>query len=198
MGQGSLPAIKPHKITEGRYTTVEWNSIKEKATETAAAAAELAKAAAKTAKLNLQIAAEQDKIKKAQLELGKLCHQDYVSGEDGDLSAYLPWHQKIDESAAKIAQMREELRRLRESRDSEPEVSDEIDYALNDMQYNPHDDAPVVDTIDTEGKEEQARKREEPEVSDEIDYALNDMQYDPHDDAPLVDTIDTEGKEAQK
>ena len=177
---------------------MEWNSIKEKATETAAAAAELAKAAAKTAKLNLQIAAEQDKIKKAQLELGKLCHQDYVSGEDGDLSAYLPWHQKIDESAAKIAQMREELRRLRESRDSEPEVSDEIDYALNDMQYNPHDDAPVVDTIDTEGKEEQARKREEPEVSDEIDYALNDMQYDPHDDAPLVDTIDTEGKEAQK
>ena len=35
------------------------------------------------------------------------------------------------------------------------EVSDEIDYALSDMQYNPHDDAPVVDTIDTKGKEEQ-------------------------------------------
>ena len=177
---------------------MEWNSIKEKATETAAAAAELAKAAAKTAKLNLQIAAEQDKIKKAQLELGKLCHQDYVSGEDGDLSAYLPWHQKIDESAAKIAQMREELRRLRESRTEEPDVSDEIDYALNDMQYNPHDDAPVVDTIDTEGKEEQARKREQPEVADEIDYALNDMQYDPYSDAPVVDTIDTKGKEEQK
>ena len=177
---------------------MEWNSIKEKATETAAAAAELAKTAAKTAKLNLQIAAEQDKIKKAQLELGKLCHQDYVSGEDGDPGAYLPWHQKIDESAAKIARMREELRALRESREEEPEVSDEIDYALSDMQYNPHDDAPVVDTIDTEGKEEQARKREMPEVSDEIDYALNDMQYDPHDDAPQVDTIDIEGKEAQR
>ena len=179
---------------------MEWNSIKEKATETAAAAAELAKAAAKTAKLNLQIAAEQDKIKKAQLELGKLCHQDYVSGEDGDLSAYLPWHQKIDESAAKIAQMREELRSLREgssNKDEEMEVSDEIDYALNDMKYNPHDDAPVVDTIDTEGKEEQTRKKEHPVVSDEIDYALNDMQYNPHDDAPVVDTIDIEGKEEQ-
>ena len=173
------------------------DSIKEKATETAAAAAELAKNAAKSAKLNLQIAAEQDKIKKAQLELGKLCHQDYVSGEDGDLSAYLPWHQKIDESAAKIAQMREELRRLRESREEETEVSDEIDYALSDMQYNPHDDAPVVDTIDTEGKEEQTRKKEHPVVSDEIDYALNDMQYNPHDDAPVVDTIDIEGKEEQ-
>ena len=134
---------------------MEWNSIKEKATETAAAAAELAKTAAKTAKLNLQIAAEQDKIKKAQLELGKLCHQDYVSGEDGDPGAYLPWHQKIDESASKIAQMREELRALREGKDEEMEVSDEIDYALGDMKHNPYDDAPVVNTIDTEGKEEQ-------------------------------------------
>ena len=91
----------------------------------------------------------------------------------------------------------EELRRLRESREEETEVSDEIDYALSDMQYNPHDDAPVVDTIDTEGKEEQTRKKEHPVVSDEIDYALNDMQYNPHDDAPVVDTIDIEGKEEQ-
>ncbi len=176
------------------------DSIKEKATETAAAAAELAKNAAKSAKLNLQIAAEQDKIKKAQIELGKLCHQDYASGSEGDIGAYLPWHQKIDASAAKIAQMREELRSLREgssNKDEEMEVSDEIDYALNDMQYNPHDDAPVVDTIDTEGKEEQTRKKEHPVVSDEIDYALNDMQYNPHDDAPVVDTIDIEGKEEQ-
>ena len=178
---------------------MEWmDSIKEKATETAAAAAELAKTAAKTAKLNLQIAAEQDKIKKAHLELGKLCHQDYVAGEDGNLSAYLPWHQKIDESAAKIAQMREELRRLRENKDGEMEISDEIDYALGDMKNDPHDDAPVVDTIDIEGKEEQTQKpAEEPEVSDEIDYALGDMRNDSHNDAPVVDTIDTEGKEEQ-
>ena len=96
--------------------------------------------------------------------------------------------------------MREELRSLREgssNKDEEMEVSDEIDYALNDMKYNPHDDAPVVDTIDTEGKEEQTRKKEHPVVSDEIDYALNDMQYNPHDDAPVVDTIDIEGKEEQ-
>ena len=106
------------------------DSIKEKATETAAAAAELAKNAAKSAKLNLQIAAEQDKIKKAQIELGKLCHQDYASGSEGDIGAYLPWHQKIDASAAKIAQMREELRSLREgssNKDEDMEVSDEID-----------------------------------------------------------------------
>ena len=178
---------------------MEWmDSIKEKATETAAAAAELAKNAAKSAKLNLQIAAEQDKIKKAQLELGKLCHQDYTTGGEGDIGAYLPWHQQIDASAAKIAQMREELRLLRESREGDVEVSDEIDYALNDMKYNPHDDAPVVNTIDTEGAEEQTKKRVDPVVSDEIDYALNDMKYDPHDDAPVVDTIDTEGQEEQK
>ena len=176
---------------------MEWNNIKEKATETAAAAAELAKNAAKTAKLNLQIAAEQDKIKKAQLELGKLCHQDYTTGGEGDLSAYLPWHQKIDESASKIAQMREELRALREGKDEEMEVSDEIDYALGDMRPNPHDDAPVVNTIDVEGKEEQAKKKPAPEVSDEIDYALGDMMHNPYDDAPVVNTIDTEGTEEQ-
>ena len=176
---------------------MEWNNIKEKATETAAAAAELAKNAAKTAKLNLQIAAEQDKIKKAQLELGKLCHQDYTAGGEGDLAAYLPWHQKIDESAAKIAQMREELRALRQGKDDEMEVSDEIDYALGDMRPNPHDDAPVVNTIDVEGKEEQAKKKPVPEVSDEIDYALGDMKHNPYSDAPVVNTIDVEGKEEQ-
>ena len=97
--------------------------------------------------------------------------------------------------------MREELRILREGgadKGDDLEVSDEIDYALNDMKYNPHDDAPVVDTIDTEGKEEQTQKKEHPVVSDEIDYALNDMQYNPYSDAPVVDTIDTKGKEEQK
>lgn len=78
------------------------------------------------------------------------------------------------------------------------EVSDEIDYALSDIKYNPHDDAPVLHTIDTEGKEEQTRKKAAVEVSDEIDYVLNDMQYNPHDDAPVVQTIDIEGKEEQK
>ena len=58
---------------------------------------------------------------------------------------------RILEQVEKIVVGKEEQTRKKEH----PVVSDEIDYALNDMQYNPHDDAPVVDTIDIEGKEEQ-------------------------------------------
>ena len=68
------------------------------ASDAAQAAARKTKQLAEIAKANLSIYAEEDKIKKAQVELGKLYYRDYVLGEDQDEAEYLPWCQKIDES----------------------------------------------------------------------------------------------------
>lgn len=92
------------------------------ASDAAQAAARKTKQLAEIAKANLSIYAEEDKIKKAQVELGKLYYRDYVLGEDQDEAEYLPWCQKIDESKQTIADMRDyidELKRGRVDMDTE-------------------------------------------------------------------------------
>ena len=89
-----------------------FDSLYEKATEAAQYAAKKTKKLAEIAKANLSIYAEEDKIKKAQLELGKLYYRDYVLGEEQDEAEYLPWCKRIDESKQTIADMRDYLDEL--------------------------------------------------------------------------------------
>lgn len=86
------------------------------ASDAAQAAARKTKQLAEIAKANLSIYAEEDKIKKAQVELGKLYYRDYVLGEDQDEAEYLPWCQKIDESKQTIADMRDYIDELKHGR----------------------------------------------------------------------------------
>lgn len=86
------------------------------ASDAAQAAARKTKQLAEIAKANLSIYAEEDKIKKAQVELGKLYYRDYVLGEEQDEAEYLPWCQKIDESKQTIADMRDYIDELKSGR----------------------------------------------------------------------------------
>ena len=47
------------------------------------------------------------KVKKAEIELGKLYYRDYAVGEEMDNAEYLPWCQKIDESKKAIAELKD-------------------------------------------------------------------------------------------
>lgn len=89
------------------------DGIREKATEAAQVAAKKTKKLAEIAKANLSIYQEEDKIKKAQTELGKLYYRDYVVGEEMDSAEYLPWCQKIDESKKAIADLKDYIASLR-------------------------------------------------------------------------------------
>ena len=93
-----------------------FDSLYEKATEAAQYAAKKTKKLAEIAKANLSIYAEEDKIKKAQLELGKLYYRDYVLGEEQDEAEYLPWCKRIDESKQTIADMRDYIDELKHGR----------------------------------------------------------------------------------
>ena len=90
------------------------------AIETAMAAKDKAVQLASIAKANIAIYAEEDKIRKAQQQLGQLYYRDYAVGEEMDSAEYLPWCHKIDESNALIAELRDRIEQLRASEESEP------------------------------------------------------------------------------
>ena len=83
-----------------------FEAAKNMAVEAAQTAAAKAKELAAVAKANISIYAEEDKVKKAEIELGKLYYRDYAVGEELDTAEYLPWCQKIDESKKAIAELR--------------------------------------------------------------------------------------------
>lgn len=92
------------------------DNIREKAAEAAAAAANSTKRLAEIAKANIAIYSQEDKIKKAQLELGKLYYRDYVVEEEMDIAEYLPWCKKIDEAKKTIADLRDYIEDLKASK----------------------------------------------------------------------------------
>jgi len=98
-----------------------YETAKAFAVETAHEAAKKTKQLAAIAKANLSIYAEEDKIKKAQLQLGKLYYRDYAVGEEMDNAEYLPWCQKIDESKKLIAELKDYIDKLKaEAPEDEP------------------------------------------------------------------------------
>ena len=90
-----------------------FESAKNIAVEAAQAAARKAKQLAAIAKANVAIYAEEDKVRKAERELGKLYYRDYAVGEEQDSAEYLPWCQKIDESKQTIAALQDQIAQLR-------------------------------------------------------------------------------------
>ena len=90
-----------------------WNdsleALKGLVAEAAQAAARVTKGAAAVTKSNINILTEQDKQKKAYMELGKLYYRDFITGEEPDDAEYLPLCDAITEAAKNIEVLRGEL-----------------------------------------------------------------------------------------
>lgn len=133
------------------------------ASDAAQAAARKTKQLAEIAKANLSIYAEEDKIKKAQVELGKLYYRDYVLGEEQDEAEYLPWCQKIDESKQTIADMRDYIDELKSGRVEITE--DDVVVVAEDAPAEAA--APAEDAVPAEDAEPEAEEPEKPEETPE-------------------------------
>lgn len=108
-------------------------NAKNMALEAAAAAKSKAKQVAAIAKANISIYAEEDKVKKAEQQLGKLYYRDYAVGEEMDTAEYLPWCQKIDESKQLIEELRAYIDELKGAQDeAEPVTADDADFVTAD------------------------------------------------------------------
>lgn len=105
----------------------KYENAKSFAVETAQMAAKKTKQLAEIAKANLTIYAEEDKIKKAELQLGKLYYRDYAVSEEMDTAEYLPWCQKIDESKKLIAELKDHIDDLKAQDNSCEEPCDFAD-----------------------------------------------------------------------
>ena len=104
-------------------------NFRDLAAEAAQNAAKTTRKLAEIAKANLSIYSEEDKIKKAYAELGKLYYRDYVVGEDLDEAEYLPWCRKIDESKETIADLRDYIEVLKTERVVYEAAADDVTEA---------------------------------------------------------------------
>lgn len=122
-----------------------------KAAEAGKAAADTAvkqtKTAAAMGKTKLAIASEEDKLKKAYTELGRLFYRDYEAQAETELDEYLPWIDKCAEAKAQIAVLTEELEALKAeaAKKEEPTVE-----AVVEAEEEPEDPAIFVDFEETE------------------------------------------------
>ncbi len=99
----------------------EFNMLKDKALDAAQLAAAKSKELAAIVKAKVSIASEEDKIKKAQTELGKLYYRDFAAGAEQDTAEYLPWCEKITASKKAIDEQKALIEALR----AEGDISDE-------------------------------------------------------------------------
>lgn len=154
----------------------KFDSICEKASEAAQVAAKKTKKLAEIAKINVSIYSEEDKIKKAQLELGKLYYRDYVVGDEMDQAEYLPWCKRIDESKQTIADLRDYVEELKAEQVQMDEtdvpavvpteiVTDEDFIDAETVEAGEDDDEMEIEivVVDQEGHEKPAEPEEEPE-----------------------------------
>ena len=129
-----------------------FEAAKNMAVEAAQTAAAKAKELAAVAKANISIYAEEDKVKKAEIELGKLYYRDYAVGEELDTAEYLPWCQKIDESKKAIAELKDFIASLREA--EAPAVTEaaptDDDFEIVVADEPKADETPAVEAPKTE------------------------------------------------
>ena len=132
--------------------TENFESVKKFAVDAAQIATQKAKILAAVAKANVSIYAEEDKIRKAEAQLGKLYYRDYAVGEEMDTAEYLPWCQKIDESKKAIAELKDFIASLREDEapaETEAAPTDD-DFEIVVADEPKADETPAVEAPKTE------------------------------------------------
>lgn len=118
-----LDRLGPKASEVGKKASGAAQAAAKKSGEVAQAAAKKSKKAAATARANVSIAQENDKIKKAQIELGKLYYRDFAAGVEPEAAEYLPWCDKITSSLQTIDALNESLAAMDEEA---PEVEVEV------------------------------------------------------------------------
>ena len=119
-------------------------------------AAKQGKKLAATGRVKLAISAEEDKMKKAYTELGRLLYRDYTSGTEAVMDEYQPWCDKVADAQAQIARLNEELEKIHAEEPETVEAEEAVEVT---------DEVPVVEEEFLEETEEAPVA--EPEIPEE-------------------------------
>lgn len=113
-----------------------FDKFRTRAGNVAGAASDVAKNAAKqtrnlasVGRLKLAITSEEDKMKKAYTELGRLFFRDYEAQTEADMEEYQPWIDKIADAKAQIARLNDEIVKVRTEEPAEEAPAEEIQEA---------------------------------------------------------------------
>ena len=116
-----------------------FDKFRTRAGAVADAASDVAKNAAKQTKnlaavgrLKLAITSEEDKMKKAYTELGRLFFRDYEAQTEADMEEYQPWIDKISDAKAQIARLNDEIVKIRTEEPAE-EVAEEAQEGIEEI-----------------------------------------------------------------
>ena len=142
-----------------------FEAAKNFAVNAAQTAAQKAKVLAAIAKTNVSIYAEEDKIKKAEAQLGKLYYRDYAVGEEMDSAEYMKWCKKIDEYKKLIAELKDYIDSLKQDDAVAKEAVVDVDVPAEAPEAPAAEKAPEAPTEEPKAEEAPA---EAPEASVEI------------------------------
>lgn len=158
------------------------NKLKQQAGVAAQAAGTVAQTAVQQTKtlaaigrVKLAIASEEDKMKKAYTELGKLFYRDYEAQTEAEMTDYEPWCGKVADAKAQIQRLNEELEKLRaeEVPQSVAEEPEEVPAIELDLTVSAEDvpeeteESPAEELVAKEDPVEETPDVEIPEVSAE-------------------------------
>jgi len=118
-----------------------FENLKGRATDLAQAGVAQSKRLAEIAKLKTANMAEEDAIKKAYLEIGKLYYAEQGAAPDG---AYAAACERITASKALIETNNERIAELKQSGETEPEVEAEV-VAEAEVEAAPAEETPAAD-----------------------------------------------------
>lgn len=120
-----------------------FESLKDFAANASQSAAKRSRKLATMAKANIAIQQEEVKVKKAQYELGKVFYKNFVSGEETDMSEYLPLCEKITTSLNIIEGLKAEIEQAKAG--DEPAAAEEAPAAEAPAEEAPAE--PVIPEI---------------------------------------------------
>lgn len=124
-----------------------FENLKDSAAGAVQTAAKKTKMLALIAKYKVQIASEQEKIRKAYQELGRIYYKDFATDEEPDEAEYQPWCDKISTSFRRINQLKREIEEAKAEAAANGEVIDDVE--VPDEEEAPEvifaDDAPEKD-----------------------------------------------------
>lgn len=144
------------------------------ATNAANTAVKQTKTAATIGKLKLNMAQEEDKMKKAYTELGRLYYRDHENDAQPELEEYLPWIQRVSDAKAAIAELSQQVEAVKAENQTvevvdvtEPEEAEDtsiyVDFAEVEEPVEVSVDVAEAPMDETEATEEAATpEMEEP------------------------------------
>lgn len=154
-------------------------SILNALTDVAQAAANKARSLTSIAKSNVNILTEQEKLKKAYADLGRLYYRDFITGEEPDDAEYLPLCDRITEIVKDIQGLREtiDLAKTKPEKKEDIVIADEdIDLALAAEIKELHAD---LDELNEELADLEEERKELEEAKAEIEAEIKELSEKP-------------------